>query len=128
MREASLETANRWLNDPRILPFHHDKPLDLTAVWSDCVVYEFPTGTVGFHDQHNGDWHAHLCLIPGAGNARDYAKQAVAAMFKRDDCKRIIGICKADNARTVRFGHAMGFAYQGRDGDTEVFVMDKKDI
>lgn len=128
MKRASLESANRWLNDPRILPFHHHEIIDLAPVWGDCVVYEFDTGTVGFHDQGNGDWHAHLCLIPGAGNARKYARQALAAMFARDDCERVYGICAATNDRTVRFGHAMGFEYQGRDGDREVFVLNKKEF
>lgn len=128
MKLASLETANRWLNDPRILPFHHDGALDLAPVWTDCVVFEFDTGTVGFHRQGDGEWHAHLCLIPGAGGAKENARQALAAMFARDDCERVLGICKADNGRTVRFGHGMGFAYRGRDGDMEVFVLDKKDF
>jgi hypothetical protein len=123
---ASLESANRWLNDPRILPFHHETQMDLTPFWADCVVYEFPTGTVGFHLQPNGDWHAHLCLIPGAGGAKEYARQALAAMFARDDCGRVIGRCLTSNGRTTRFGHGMGFEYQGQDGEYEVFVMTKE--
>lgn len=126
MKRASLESANRWLNDPRILPFHSDQPLDLSSVWADAVVFEFPTGCIGFHNQRNGDWHAHLCLIPCAGDAKTYAQQALAAMFARDDCERVLGICRADNARTARFGHGMGFEYVGRDGENEVFVMTRK--
>lgn len=128
MKQATVESANRWLNDSRILPFHHDKELDLGPIWADCVVFEFPTGTVGFHNQHNGDWHAHLCLVPGAGNAKEYAMQALAAMFARDDCVRVFGRCKADNGRTVRFGHGMGFRHLGMDGEHEVFVLNKEDF
>ncbi len=123
MRHATLATANRWLNDPRILPFHSADPLDLSPVWGCVVCFEFDSGCIAFH--RDGDWFAHLMLVPGAGNAIRHAHESLQSMFSRDDCQKVVGRIHPSNKRAIRFTEGLGFVHVGQSGDYEQFEITK---
>lgn len=111
MKPASLDAANRWLNDPRILPFHASKALDLAPLWSDVVAFEFETGVVGFHNKGDGVWYGHLMLIPGAGDAYTHGRKALAEIFTRDDCNTVVARVPESNLRARRYAAGLGFRH-----------------
>lgn len=121
---TDIETIRRIMTHPRIYPKIRDdmsptveefQPIISEGLHYVGIQRNGIEGLIFYHRHNAVTYEAHTCLTPPlwGGDGRRGWLLTAQWMFANTDCRKIVGMCPADNPLIERFAMDIGFSVEG---------------